>query len=87
MDESSQDQGIYQNNDKKGRKGKISRTSYDSSNSDISSDEESWRSGMNRAGQMHILASTGTNSSDSDIEFDKNELQRCKKQAKKWSKN
>ena len=56
----------------------------DSSDSDPGG--ESWRRGMNNAEQMHVLASAGINPSDSDIEIDKGDLQRYKKQAKKYFK-
>ena len=56
---------------KKNRKGKEKRRySSDSSSEESSSDGESWRSGMSRAEQMHMLASAGINPNDSDIEFD-----------------
>ena len=39
---------------------------------------------MNNAEQMHVLASAGINSSDSDIEIDNDDLRRYRKQAKKY---
>ena len=70
---------------RKKRKGK-QRRSYNSIDSNSSSNDDSWRSGLNRAEQMHLLASAGINPSDSDIEFDNDDLKRYKKQSKKWSK-
>ena len=57
------------------QKGK-QRRSYDNSDSDSSSDEESWRRGMSGAEQMHILASSGINPNESNIEFDSSDKQR-----------
>ena len=68
------------------QKGK-QRRSYDSSDSDFSSDEESWRSGMSGAEQMYMLVSAGINPNDSDIKFDSADEKRYQKQAKKWSKS
>jgi len=47
--------------------------SYDSSDSDSSSDGESWRSGIRGAGQIHILALAGINPSNSDIGFEESD--------------
>ena len=41
---------------------------------------------MNSAEQMHVLASAGISPSDSSIEIDNNDLQRYRKQAKKYFK-
>ena len=62
------------------------RRSYSSSDSSSSEDEESWRSGLNGAEQMHVLASAGINLSDDNIDFEDDDLRRYWKQAKKWSK-
>ena len=67
---------------KKGREGK-GKHSYSSNDSDSSSDEESWRSDMSGAEQMHMLASAGINPNDSDIEFDSANEKRYQKQVKK----
>ena len=56
----------------------------DSSDSDSSS-VDSWRRGMSKAEQMHVLASSGNDPNDSDIEFDKSEIWLYRKQTKKWS--
>ena len=56
---------------------------FDSNDSDSSVD--SWKRGLSKAEQMHVLASSGNNPNDSDIEFDKSEIRRYKKQARKWS--
>ena len=56
----------------------------DSSDSDASS-VDSWRRGISKAEQIHVLASSGNDPNDSDIEFDKGEIRRYRKQAKKWS--
>ena len=61
------------------------RRSYSSSDSS-SDEEESWRSGLNGAEQMHLLASAGISSSDDNIEIEDDDLRRYRKQAKKWSK-
>ena len=42
---------------------------------------------MYGAEQMHMLASTGINPNDSDIEFEPEDKRRYKKQAKKWTKS
>ena len=57
---------------------------HDADSSDSDSEDESWRRGMNNAEQMHVLASAGINSSDSDIEIDNDDLRRYRKQAKKY---
>ena len=41
--------------------------------------------GLSKAEQMHVLASSGNDPNDSDIEFDKSEIRRYKKQARRWS--
>ena len=61
------------------------RRSYSSSDSS-SDDEKSWRSGLNGAEQMHVLASAGINPSDDNIDFEYDDLRQYWKQAKKWSK-
>ena len=58
---------------------------HDSDSSDSDSSVDSWRRGMSKAEQMHVLASSGNDPNDSDIEFDKSEIRRYRKQAKKWS--
>ena len=58
---------------------------HDSDTSDSDSSVDSWRRGMSKAEQMHVLASSGNDSNDSDIEFDKVKIRRYRKQAKKWS--
>ena len=40
---------------------------------------------MSKVEQMHVVASSGNDPNDSDIEFDKGEIRRYRKQAKKWS--
>ena len=40
---------------------------------------------MTGAEQMHMIASTGLNPNDSDIEFESGDEKRYRKQAKKWS--
>ena len=74
---------------KKIRKGKGKRhySSDSSSSEDSSSDGESWRSGMSGSEQMRMLASTGTNPNDSNIEFEPEDKRCYKKQAKKWTKS
>ena len=62
------------------------RRSYSSSDSSLSEDEESWRSGLNGAEHMHVLASAGINPSDDSIEIEDDDLRCYQKQAKKWSK-
>ena len=42
---------------------------------------------MTGAEQMHMIASTGVNLNDSDIEFISDDEKRYRKQAKKWSKS
>ena len=66
------------------RKGKR-RRSYNSRDSS-SDEEESWRSGLDGAEQMHVLASAGINPSDDNIEIENDDLRLYQKQAKKWSK-
>ena len=56
----------------------------DSSGSD--SEDKSLRRELNKAEQMHVLASSGNNPNNSDIEFDRDELRRYKKQARKYFK-
>ena len=51
-----------------------------------SSDDELLKIGMNQAEQMHILASSGINAPDSNIEIDEDFLKRYNKQAKKYFK-
>jgi hypothetical protein len=58
----------------------------DDSDSD-DDDNKGWRKGMNAAEQMHVLAASGNDPNDSDIEFDSDDLKKYKKQAKKWSKS
>ena len=81
-----QDQRIYQTivSKKKG-KGK-QRRSCDSSNSDSSSDNESWRSGLSGDEQIHIHVSAKINPSEDNIEFEDNNIKGYRKKAKKWSK-
>ena len=67
------------------QKGK-QRRSYSSSDSNFSTDEESWRSGISGVEQIHMLSYTRINPNDSDIEFDSADKKRYQKQAKKWSK-
>jgi hypothetical protein len=43
--------------------------------------EDSWKQGLNQAEQMHVLASANINPNESNIEFDKDDLRRYKKQA------
>ena len=62
------------------------RKNHDSDISDSDSRYESWRRGMNIAGQMHVLASAGISPSNSDIKIDKDNLQSYRKQAKKYFK-
>ena len=57
---------------------------YDSDSD--SSDNESWKKGMNHAEQMHVLASGGINTSETNIKVDDNDLKRYKKQARKYFK-
>ena len=57
--------------------------SSDSSNSD---EEDSWKQGLNQAEQMHVLASANINPNERNIEFDKDDLRRYKKQARKYFK-
>ena len=52
----------------------------DSSDSD---EEDLWKSRLNQAEQMHMLASANVNPNERNIEFDKDDLKRYKKQAKK----
>ena len=54
------------------------RRSYSSSDSS-SDEEESWRSGLNGAEQMRVLASVGINPSDDDIEIENDDLRRYQK--------
>ena len=61
------------------------RCKHDSDSSDSDSSVDSWRTGLSKAEQMHVLASSGNDPNDSDIEFDKSEIRRYKKQARKWS--
>ena len=58
--------------------------SGDSDSSD--SDDEDWRSGMNQAEQMHVLASAGVDPSNKNIQFDPSDLKRYRKQAKRFIK-
>ena len=58
---------------------------HDSNSSDLDSSVDSWRRGLSKAEKMHVLASSGNDPNDSDIEFDKSEIRRYKKQARKWS--
>ena len=69
------------------RKRKRRYSSDSSSSEESSSDGESWRSGMSGAEQMHMLASTGINPNDSDIEFEPDDERRYRKQAKKWTRS
>ena len=59
---------------------------HDDNDSD-SKEEESWKRGMNQTEQMHLLASAGINTSEDSIAFIKDDLQRYKKQAKRYFKN
>ena len=64
------------------------RRKHDSDSSDSDSSIDSWRRGLSKAEQMHVLASSGNDPNDSDIEFDKSEIRRYKKRTRKWySKN
>ena len=69
-----------------GQRGKGKRRRSYSSSDSSSDNEESWRSGLNGAEQMHVLASAGINPSDDNIDFEDDDLRRYRKQAKKWSK-
>ena len=72
---------------KKKQKGKGKRR-YSSSDSDSSNgDKESRRSRMTGVEQMYMLASTGINPNDSEIEFESGNEKHYRKQAKKWSKS
>ena len=64
----------------------LQRKHQDSNISDSDSKEESWRRGLNKAEQMHVLASSGSNPDNSDIEFDRDELRLYKKLARKYFK-
>ena len=61
------------------------RGSGDSDSSDLD-EEDSWKQGLNQAKQMHVLASANINPSERNIEFDKDDLKRYKKQARKYFK-
>jgi hypothetical protein len=61
--------------------------SKDDGDSDSDDGDTGWRSGMSAAEQMHVLASSGNDPNDSDVEFDTDDLKKYKKQAKKWSKS
>ena len=60
--------------------------SNDSDSSDSDSGDKSWGRGMNNIEQMHVLASAGISPTDSNIEIDKDDLRRYRKQAKKYFK-
>ena len=45
----------------------------DSSDSD---EEDWWKSGLNQAEQLHVLASTNINPNERNLEFDKDDLKR-----------
>ena len=74
---------MFETKKEKNRKGKGKRL-YSSSNSDSSSNEEEpWRSGMNGAEQMHMLAYAGINPNTSDIEFDSDDKKCYQNQSRK----
>lgn len=68
---------------KKG-KGK-QRRSYDSSDSDSSSGEESWKSGLSGVKQMNARVSARINPSEDNIEFKDNDIKRYRNKIKRWS--
>ena len=53
-----------------------------------SSDDKSWKKGMNQVEQMHVLAPASISPSETNIEIDNDDddLKRCRKQAKKYFK-
>ena len=62
----------------------IANSKNNDSDSD-SDDDQGWRTGMSAGEQMHVLAASGNDPNDSDIDFDSDDLKKYKKQAKKWS--
>ena len=57
-----------------------------SSDSSDSDKKDSWKQGLNQAEKMHVLASANINPNKRNIEFDKDDLRRYKKQARKYFK-
>ena len=49
------------------------------SDSSDSEEEDSWKSGLNQAEQLHVLASANVNTNERNIELDKDDLKRYKK--------